>query len=268
MSLSSEETTRYATIIDKILKEGDLNTISAKQIRKDLQDELGFDLSDKKDAIKALIMERFDEASKDTPEASTSPSATNGHSKTEDKDEDSQNSSPKHEDGESDGYTSPPKKKAKREKHDDDAKLAAMLQAQENSRTRSTRGGGTKRGAAVKKSTPKKKKSSAKVKATDDSDVELNSDGEPKEVVRKGGFHKQYHLSAALADLVGEPTLSRPQVVKKIWEHIKANDLQDPDDKRQIICDAKMYSVFSTQKVHMFTMNKLLGKQLYPVEEE
>jgi hypothetical protein len=170
-------------------------------------------------------MERFDEASKDTPEASTSPSATNGHSKTEVSDEDSQNSSPKRELGESDGDTSPPKKKAKREKQDDDAKLAAKLQAQENSRTRSTRGAGTKRGAAVKKSTPKKKKSSAKVKATDDSDVELNSDGEPKEVVRKGGFHvspdtaciivwltdfkqKQYHLSTALADLVGEPTVS------------------------------------------------------------
>jgi chromatin remodeling complex protein RSC6 len=56
-------------------------------------------------------------------------------------------------------------------------------------------------------------------------------------------------------------------VVKKLWEHIHALNLQDPNDKRQIICDDRMYAVFKQDKVHMFTMNKLLGKQLYPVEE-
>ncbi|APA06613.1 hypothetical protein SS1G_04824 [Sclerotinia sclerotiorum 1980 UF-70] len=265
MSLSSEENSQYSIIIDRILKEGDLSTISAKQIRKDLQAELGFDISHQKDAVKALILERFDEVSKHTQ---SSPPATNGHVNGDYiKDEGSHTPTPKRE---VDGYDEDEKPKKKRQKQDDDAKLAALLQAQENSRTRSTRGAGTKRSAGVKKSksTPKKKKSSAKVKATDDSDMELGSDGEPKEVIKKGGFHKQYNLSAALADLVGEPTLSRPQVVKKIWEHIKAHDLQDPSDKRQIICDDKMQLVFNTGKVHMFTMNKLLGKQLYPVEEE
>jgi upstream activation factor subunit UAF30 len=57
-------------------------------------------------------------------------------------------------------------------------------------------------------------------------------------------------------------------VVKKIWEYIKERDLQDPADKRQIRCDEKLQSVFKTDKVHMFTMNKLLGKQLYPIEDE
>jgi chromatin remodeling complex protein RSC6 len=52
-----------------------------------------------------------------------------------------------------------------------------------------------------------------------------------------------------------------------LWEHIHALNLQDPNDKRQIICDDRMYAVFKQDKVHMFTMNKLLGKQLYPVEE-
>lgn len=61
--------------------------------------------------------------------------------------------------------------------------------------------------------------------------------------------------------------LSRPQVVKKIWKHIKALDLQDPTDKRQIRCDDKMQQVFKQDVVHMFTMNKLLGKHLYDVEE-
>lgn len=62
--------------------------------------------------------------------------------------------------------------------------------------------------------------------------------------------------------------LSRPQVVKKLWEHIKANDLQDPSDKRQIICDEKMQAVFKQARVDMFRMNKDIGSHLYPVGEE
>jgi upstream activation factor subunit UAF30 len=62
--------------------------------------------------------------------------------------------------------------------------------------------------------------------------------------------------------------LSRPQVVKKLWEHIKANELQDPKDKRQIICDDTMSAIFKVNKVDMFQMNKLIGNHLYPIEEE
>ena len=64
------------------------------------------------------------------------------------------------------------------------------------------------------------------------------------------------------------PQLSRPQVVKKLWEHIKANDLQDPKDKRQIRCDEKMQAVFKQARVDMFRMNKEIGNHLYPVGEE
>lgn len=55
--------------------------------------------------------------------------------------------------------------------------------------------------------------------------------------------------------------------MKKLWEHIHKHDLQDPTDKRQILCDERMQAIFHTQKLHMFTMNKLLGKHLYPVED-
>jgi hypothetical protein len=89
----------------------------------------------------------------------------------------------------SDGGNAPPKKKQKRSSADSDAKLAAMLQAQENSRGRSTRGAVNKKLVRAKATPKKKKKSAAKIKTTDDSDMELNSDGEKKEVVRKGGFH-------------------------------------------------------------------------------
>jgi upstream activation factor subunit UAF30 len=75
-------------------------------------------------------------------------------------------------------------------------------------------------------------------------------------------------LSPALSALLGESILSRPQCVKKIWEYVKARDLQDPADKRQIRCDERMRAVFKSERVHMFTMNKVLATQLYPVEDE
>lgn len=55
--------------------------------------------------------------------------------------------------------------------------------------------------------------------------------------------------------------------MKKLWEHIKQNQLQDPNDKRQILCDDRMQAVFKVNKVDMFQMNKLVGNHLYPVEE-
>ncbi len=74
-------------------------------------------------------------------------------------------------------------------------------------------------------------------------------------------------LSAPLAELLGETQLSRPQTVKKIWEYIKERDLQDPSDKRQIRCDDALRTVFKQDRVHMFTMNKILNQNLYAVED-
>lgn len=69
-------------------------------------------------------------------------------------------------------------------------------------------------------------------------------------------------MSDALADIAGQTMLSRPQAVKKLWDHIKANNLQDPSDKREILCDDAMKAVFRTDRLNMFKMNKLLGDHL------
>ncbi|KAJ9645289.1 RNA polymerase I upstream activation factor complex subunit Spp27 [Coniosporium tulheliwenetii] len=74
-------------------------------------------------------------------------------------------------------------------------------------------------------------------------------------------------LSPPLSELLGETSLSRPQTVKKIWEYVKAHDLQDPSDKRQIRCDDGMRAVFKQDRVHMFTMNKILNQNLYAQDE-
>lgn len=69
--------------------------------------------------------------------------------------------------------------------------------------------------------------------------------------------------SPDLAAVVGEGQLARGAVVSKVWEYIKANNLQDQKDKRQINADSKLKKVFGgADSVSMFEMNKHLAKHL------
>ncbi|KMP09305.1 hypothetical protein CIRG_09475 [Coccidioides immitis RMSCC 2394] len=61
--------------------------------------------------------------------------------------------------------------------------------------------------------------------------------------------------------------LSRPQSVKRIWQYIHDHGLQDPSDRRQIRCDERMRAVFKQDRVHMFTMTKILNQNLYNPDE-
>jgi upstream activation factor subunit UAF30 len=66
-------------------------------------------------------------------------------------------------------------------------------------------------------------------------------------------------LSPALqAFLGGVETMPRTQVVKAIWDYIKAHNLQDPACRRNIIPDEKLGTVL-TAPVTMFSMNKQLS---------
>ncbi|PVH96011.1 SWIB/MDM2 domain-containing protein [Periconia macrospinosa] len=276
-ALSPQTSQRYSAIIDSILANSDLNTISAKRIRKGLQERLDHDISDQKNAITDLIMLRFDRfnaAQNGVPESEppvTSVEAlptTNGNHTSPSK---KRGTTEDDESALSELENSPPKKKYKkvRTTEDEDAAFAAKLQAEENlrGRARSTRGGNTKKKAPIQKQKKTKKKSSNRVKDEDDSDIGSGSGAEKKSPNRKGGFHKPMALSQPLSDLLGETQLSRPQTVKKIWEYVKMNDLQDPNDKRQIRCDDAMRAVFKQDRVHMFTMNKILNQNLYAVDE-
>lgn len=76
------------------------------------------------------------------------------------------------------------------------------------------------------------------------------------------GLQKPLTPSPALAAVVGKEKLPRGQVVKKMWEYIKANDLQDAKDRRRINADAKLKPIFGQDSVTMFEMNKHLAKHL------
>ena len=68
--------------------------------------------------------------------------------------------------------------------------------------------------------------------------------------------------SPQLAAVVGGSPLPRPEVVSKVWDYIKKNKLQNPENKREIVADEKLQAVFGKKKVTMFEMNKHLANHL------
>ncbi|RAI58801.1 SWIB/MDM2 domain-containing protein [Roseicella frigidaeris] len=68
--------------------------------------------------------------------------------------------------------------------------------------------------------------------------------------------------SPELAAVVGEGPLPRAEVVSKVWTYIKAHNLQNPDDRREILADDTLRKVFGKDKVTMFEMNKHIAQHL------
>ncbi|ONM09675.1 Upstream activation factor subunit spp27 [Zea mays] len=75
------------------------------------------------------------------------------------------------------------------------------------------------------------------------------------------GFLVPLQLSDDLVKFIGtgESMLSRSDVVKKMWDYIKGNNLQDPSDRRKIICDEKLKDLFGVETFTGFTVSKLLA---------
>tara|TARA_R110002050_G_scaffold182086_1_gene315573 strand:+ start:956 stop:1318 length:363 start_codon:yes stop_codon:yes gene_type:complete len=70
-------------------------------------------------------------------------------------------------------------------------------------------------------------------------------------------------LSADLQAVVGVERADRFQVVKLLWVYIKEHNLQNPNNKKEIICDEKLQKVIGRKTVTMFSMNKYIGAHLY-----
>jgi len=68
--------------------------------------------------------------------------------------------------------------------------------------------------------------------------------------------------SALLAAVVGAILLPRTEVVKKVWDYIKKNKLQDEINKRMINADEKLREIFGKAKVAMFEMTKIINQHL------
>jgi chromatin remodeling complex protein RSC6 len=78
----------------------------------------------------------------------------------------------------------------------------------------------------------------------------------------RGGLQRPVTPSADLAAITGSDPLPRSQVVSKMWDYIRTNKLQNPENKREILADDKLRKVFGTDKCSMFEMNKHLSRHL------
>ncbi|XP_068665613.1 upstream activation factor subunit spp27-like [Aristolochia californica] len=81
-----------------------------------------------------------------------------------------------------------------------------------------------------------------------------------------GGLLKPVPVSPVMRKFVGVSEISRVDAVKKIWEHIKSNNLQDPLNRRQILCDEKLKTIFGGKdKVGMLEIAKLISPHFIKV---
>ncbi len=80
---------------------------------------------------------------------------------------------------------------------------------------------------------------------------------------KTNGLQKPMTPSAELVAVIGAGQVARSDAVKKMWDYIKAHNLQNPANKREILADAKLKPVFGGKdKVTMFEMNSHLAKHL------
>ncbi|RUP26051.1 MAG: DNA topoisomerase III [Curvibacter sp.] len=68
--------------------------------------------------------------------------------------------------------------------------------------------------------------------------------------------------SADLAAVIGGEAVARTEVIKKVWDYVKANGLQDSANKRAINADAKLLPVFGKPQITMFELAGIVGKHL------
>ncbi|KAK7309231.1 hypothetical protein RJT34_05791 [Clitoria ternatea] len=200
----------------EFLRSSDLTTTTTATVRRQLENDFGIDLSDRK----AFIREQVDlflqtehlQQNDDVEEEEDSPNP-----------EQSQASDSKEEDG-----------------NDDEEEEEEVVEQRKPNKT-------AKNGKSKQRS---------------------NKSGD--EVVKKrgGGFCKICSLSPKLQEFVGAPEMARTEVVKQLWAYIREKNLQDANNRRNIICDESLRALFGVDSINMFQMNKALAKHIWPLDSD
>ncbi|HTM91153.1 MAG TPA: SWIB/MDM2 domain-containing protein [Flavisolibacter sp.] len=125
----------------------------------------------------------------------------------------------------------------------------------------------TTKKAAPKKAAPAKaaKKSTKKAAPKKAAPKKVAKKAAPKKKsARKpnAAFMAPLTPSATLAEVVGSKPMPRTEVVKKIWDYIKKNGLQDKNNRRMINADAKLKPIFGKDQISMFELAKIVNKHV------
>jgi len=124
-----------------------------------------------------------------------------------------------------------------------------MAKAAKKAAKKTTKKAAKKAPAKAKKAAPKKAAKKAAPK---------------KKSARKpnAAFMAPLTPSATLGEVVGSKPLPRTEVVKKIWEYIKKNNLQDKKNRRMINADGKLKPIFGKDQISMFELAKVVNKHV------
>ena len=79
---------------------------------------------------------------------------------------------------------------------------------------------------------------------------------------KQSAFSRPLTPSSELAAVIGSTPRPRTEVTKLLWDYIKANNLQNPANKRNILTDSKLKAVMGKDEVTMFEMAGLVGRHL------
>ncbi len=143
----------------------------------------------------------------------------------------------------------------------------------------------TKKAAAPKKAAAKKEttsKSAAKAapkksaaKAAPKAATKASAKAAPKKAAAKktaakktarkpnAAFAAPLNVSPGLQQVVGNKPLPRTEIIKKMWDYIKKNGLQDQKNKRMINADATLKPVFGGKsQVSMFELAKVVNNHI------
>jgi chromatin remodeling complex protein RSC6 len=128
---------------------------------------------------------------------------------------------------------------------------------------------------AAKKAAPKKAAKKAPAKAAKKSTKKAApKKAAPKKAAKKSApkkksarkpnaaFMAPLTPSATLGEVVGSKPMPRTEVVKKIWDYIKKNNLQDAKNRRMINADAKLKPIFGKDQISMFELAKIVNKHV------
>ena len=125
-----------------------------------------------------------------------------------------------------------------------------------------------KKAASKKTASPKKAATKSAAKSTPKKATAKKAVAKkaaPKKAKRKpnAAFMAPLNVSPALGEVVGSKPLPRTEIIKKIWDYIKKNDLQDKKNRRMINADEKLNVVFGGKKqVSMFELAKIVNSHV------
>ena len=136
-----------------------------------------------------------------------------------------------------------------------------MAKASKKAAAKAPKKAAKKAPAKAAKAAPKKASKAAPKKAAPKKAAKKAA---PKKSARKPNavFMAPLTPSNNLAEVIGSKPMPRTEIVKKVWDYIKKNNLQDKNNRRMINADEKTKSLFGKDQISMFDLAKIVNNHI------